>query len=74
MRSTTFLTGLTTLSLGSGLASAACQVYGIDFQSGGSYFQNSAFTDPFTLVQEFSGCSNDTANVQTIYLASLLAG
>lgn len=64
MRSTSFYTGLAAISLGSGLASAQCQVYGIDFQSGGSYFQNSELTDPFTLVQEFSGCSNDTANVR----------
>ncbi|TIA34574.1 hypothetical protein D6C78_06740 [Aureobasidium pullulans] len=62
MRSTSFYTGLAAISLGSGFASAQCQVYGIDFQSGGSYFQNSELTDPFTLVQEFSGCSNDTAN------------
>ncbi|CAD0105812.1 unnamed protein product [Aureobasidium uvarum] len=46
----------------SGFASAQCQVYGIDIQSGGTYFENSELTTPFSLVQEFSGCDNDTAN------------
>jgi hypothetical protein len=32
----------------------------VDLIDGGSYFQNSASTDPFTAVQEFSGCTNDT--------------
>ncbi|CAD0081469.1 unnamed protein product [Aureobasidium vineae] len=49
-------------AIGSGLASAQCQVYGIDIQSGGTYFENSELTTPFSLVQEFSGCDNDTAN------------
>ena len=43
-------------------ATAQCQVYGIDYVGGGSYFLNSADTEPFSLVQEFSGCQNDTAN------------
>jgi len=64
MRSTFFLAAA---SLGSGLASAQCQVYGIDIQSGGTYFENSELTVPFSLVQEFSGCDNDTANVMTIH-------
>lgn len=65
MRSTSFFAGLTTLSLGSRLAFATCEVYGIDIQNGGSYFENIQSTDPFSLVQEFSGCQNDTANVRT---------
>lgn len=64
MRSTFFLAAA---SLGSGLASAQCQVYGIDIQSGGTYFENSELTVPFSLVQEFSGCDNDTANVMTTH-------
>lgn len=60
MRSTFFFAAA---SLGSGLASAQCQVYGIDIQNGGTYFENSELTVPFSLVQEFSGCDNDTANV-----------
>ena len=40
----------------------SCQSFGVDFQSGGSYFQNSLSTDPFTAVQEFEGCSNDTSH------------
>ena len=40
----------------------SCQSYGVDFVSGGTYFQNSLSTDPFTAVQEFEGCSNDTSN------------
>ncbi|KAI4763402.1 hypothetical protein E4T52_04609 [Aureobasidium sp. EXF-3400] len=59
MRSTFFFAAA---SLGSGLASAQCQVYGIDIQNGGTYFENSELTVPFSLVQEFSGCDNDTAN------------
>lgn len=39
-----------------------CFSYGVDFLSGGSYFQNSLSTDPFTAVQEFEGCQNDTSN------------
>lgn len=32
-----------------------CQSFGVDFQDGGSYFQNSLSTDPFTFVEEFEG-------------------
>ncbi|KAK3116912.1 hypothetical protein LTR53_002208 [Teratosphaeriaceae sp. CCFEE 6253] len=39
-----------------------CDSYGLDFQNGGSYFQNSLSSDPFTALQEFEGCQNDTAN------------
>lgn len=39
-----------------------CKSFGIDIQGGGSYFQNSLSSDPFTANQEFKGCQNDTAN------------
>ena len=32
-----------------------CESYGVDFQNGGSYFQNSFSTDPFNFLEEFSG-------------------
>lgn len=32
-----------------------CITFGVDFQDGGSYFQNSLSTSPFTFVQEFEG-------------------
>ncbi|TKA75248.1 hypothetical protein B0A55_05761 [Friedmanniomyces simplex] len=53
------------LSLASGVLAQQCgncQSYGIDFYSGGSFFQNSLSTDPFTAVQEFEGCANDTSH------------
>ena len=34
---------------------ADCESYGVDFQNGGTYFQNSLSTDPFTFVSEFEG-------------------
>ena len=34
---------------------AQCESYGVDFQEGGTYFQNINSTDPFTFVSEFSG-------------------
>ncbi|KAK0840127.1 hypothetical protein LTS02_015622 [Friedmanniomyces endolithicus] len=42
---------------------SACSVFGIDFQGGGSYFINSNSNDNFTLVAEFEGCQNDTADI-----------
>lgn len=39
-----------------------CQSYGIDFLNDGAYFQNSDSSDPFTALQEFEGCANDTSN------------
>lgn len=39
-----------------------CQSYGIDFLNDGSYFQNSDSSDPFTALQEFEGCANDTSH------------
>jgi len=32
-----------------------CESYGIDFQNGGSYFQNISSTAPFTFVSIFEG-------------------
>jgi hypothetical protein len=32
-----------------------CITFGVDFQNGGSYFQNSLSTAPFTFAQEFEG-------------------
>lgn len=40
----------------------SCQSYGVDFQSGGSYFQNNGSSDPFTALQQFQGCMNVTAH------------
>ena len=39
-----------------------CVSFGIDFQDGGSYFQNKSSNDPFTFVSTFEGCQNDVAN------------
>jgi hypothetical protein len=38
-----------------------CKSYGIDFQDGGSYFQNQSSTDDFTFVSTFEGCDKDEA-------------
>ena len=40
---------------------AVCSTYGIDFQNGGTYFQDTGSTDPFTFVSQFSGCAPDIA-------------
>lgn len=40
-----------------------CSVYGIDFVDGGSYFINSNSTANFSVVQQFSGCNDDSASV-----------
>lgn len=34
---------------------ATCLAYGMDFQNGGSYFQNSLSSDNFTFVSQFDG-------------------
>ncbi|CAI6316645.1 unnamed protein product [Periconia digitata] len=39
---------------------ADCLSYGMDFQNGGSYFQNSLSNDNFTFVSQFDGCNSDT--------------
>ncbi|KAK0879414.1 hypothetical protein LTR87_006796 [Friedmanniomyces endolithicus] len=54
------ITSLLTIA-GSAFAQS-CESFGDDFQNGGSYFQNSLSSDPFTALQEFEGCENDTAN------------
>ena len=36
-------------------APALCRSYGMDFQSGGYYFQNSLSNDNFTFVEQFQG-------------------
>jgi hypothetical protein len=38
-----------------------CKSFGIDFQDGGSYFQNQSSSDDFTFVSTFEGCANDVA-------------
>ncbi|KAF2719942.1 hypothetical protein K431DRAFT_271721 [Polychaeton citri CBS 116435] len=43
-------------------AYADCESYGIDFQNNGSYFQNNLVSDPFTALQQFSGCENDISH------------
>lgn len=39
-----------------------CESFGIDFTSGGTFFQNSNSSDPFTAIQEFKGCQSDSAH------------
>lgn len=36
-------------------SASPCHAYGMDFQSGGTYFQNSLSTDNFTFVEQFEG-------------------
>ncbi|KAK4954561.1 hypothetical protein LTR10_007994 [Elasticomyces elasticus] len=50
------------LTFASSALAQTCNSYGDDFQTGGTYFQNSLSSDPFTALQEFEGCANDTAN------------
>ncbi|EME45698.1 hypothetical protein DOTSEDRAFT_87980 [Dothistroma septosporum NZE10] len=38
-----------------------CQSFGVDIVGGGTYFQNIASTDPFTALQEFEGCQDDSS-------------
>ncbi|KAK7183594.1 hypothetical protein DPSP01_010429 [Paraphaeosphaeria sporulosa] len=40
---------------------ALCHSYGMDFQSGGTYFQNSLSSDNLTFVEQFEGCNQDVA-------------
>lgn len=39
-----------------------CESFGVDFTSGGTFFQNSNSSDPFTAIQEFTGCQSDSAH------------
>ncbi|KAK3117525.1 hypothetical protein LTR53_001042 [Teratosphaeriaceae sp. CCFEE 6253] len=50
------------LAFAASTSAQTCDSYGLDFQNGGSYFQNSLSSDLFTALQEFEGCQNDTAN------------
>jgi hypothetical protein len=45
---------------------STCNVFGIDFQNGGSYFINTASNSNFTAVTQFEGCDNATASVQLV--------
>ncbi|KAF2739762.1 hypothetical protein EJ04DRAFT_559663 [Polyplosphaeria fusca] len=54
------LAGLLALGARTVLAQS-CYSYGIDFQSGGYYFQNINSQENFTLVEQFDGCNNDFA-------------
>ncbi|KAF2874550.1 hypothetical protein BDV95DRAFT_617019 [Massariosphaeria phaeospora] len=38
-----------------------CVSYGMDFQNGGSYFQNSLSSEGFSFVTQFDGCNDDVA-------------
>lgn len=47
---------LTVLAIaGLKVSAQTCESFGMDFQDGGSYFQNSLSTDPFTSVSQFEG-------------------
>lgn len=62
MRSISFAVNLIALSLAQTAFSQACESFELDFQNGGSYFQNSLSNASFTALQGFQGCQNDTAN------------
>lgn len=53
---------LATALLGSRAVAQTCLSYGVDFQTGGDYFQNISSTAPFTFASLFEGCDNDVAN------------
>lgn len=42
-------------AIGARTVFADCQSYGMDFQNGGSYFQNTLSNDNFTFVSQFDG-------------------
>ncbi|KAK5005864.1 hypothetical protein LTR28_007188, partial [Elasticomyces elasticus] len=58
------MAGLAALSLSflSASVSATCYSYGMDFQNGGTYFQNISSSAPFTFDSQFEGCAVDVAN------------
>ena len=39
-----------------------CVSFGVDYQDGGTYFQNILANNPFTFVSTFTGCQADVAN------------
>ncbi|KAF2460475.1 hypothetical protein BDY21DRAFT_384088 [Lineolata rhizophorae] len=47
--------------LGRAAMAQQCLSFGMDFQNGGSYFQNSLSDDPFTFVSQFDHCQDDVA-------------
>lgn len=64
MPSSTLASGIVALSFAASALAQTCNTcnsYGVDFQSGGSYFQDITSTADFTAVEEFQGCTNDTA-------------
>ncbi|KAF2401544.1 hypothetical protein EJ06DRAFT_581652 [Trichodelitschia bisporula] len=59
-----WLTTLASLVLAVPFANTTtCTSYGVDFKDGGSYFINSASSEPFTAISQFSGCSGDPASI-----------
>ncbi|KAL9065001.1 MAG: hypothetical protein Q9157_007631 [Trypethelium eluteriae] len=62
MYSSASANAIVALGLLSARALADCISFGMDFQDGGSYFQNSLSQDNFTFVSEFEGCQSDVAN------------
>ncbi|ORY12816.1 hypothetical protein BCR34DRAFT_563053 [Clohesyomyces aquaticus] len=55
------LLSLSLVALGARKVLGDCVSFGMDFQNGGNYFQNSLSNDNFTFVSQFEGCQNDTA-------------
>jgi hypothetical protein len=39
-----------------------CVSFGVDYQDGGTYFQNNQSNVPFTFVSTFEGCQPDVVN------------
>ncbi|CAK4020650.1 Hypothetical predicted protein [Lecanosticta acicola] len=57
--------GLFALRASAGAADASwpqCSSYGVDFQSGGTYFQNISSADDFTFTSMFENCQDDSAS------------
>lgn len=42
--------------------STVCNSYGLDFEDGGTYFQNVASSANFTASEDFTGCAQDSAD------------
>ncbi|RMY74015.1 hypothetical protein D0863_03509 [Hortaea werneckii] len=47
-------------------ADSTCQVFGLDFQDGGSYFLNSNSSQNFMASYQFRGCNDATADVMLV--------
>ncbi|RMY84636.1 hypothetical protein D0861_06860 [Hortaea werneckii] len=47
-------------------ADSTCQVFGLDFQAGGSYFLNSNSSQNFMASYQFRGCNDATADVMLV--------